>query len=82
MSETRSHPNPAAVGRLLARRCTRATLATSLNGAPYASLLLVTVDHRNIFELCDLPLDEATGAMASLELSERDHLIADRVTER
>jgi heme iron utilization protein len=45
MSETRSHPNPGVVGRLLARRCTRAALATSLNGAPYASLVLVTVDH-------------------------------------
>jgi excinuclease ABC subunit A len=41
--------------------------------------LAVTVAGRNIFELCDLPLDEATGVMASLELSERDHLIADRV---
>jgi heme iron utilization protein len=45
MSETRPNPNPAAVGRLLARRCTRGALATSLTGAPYASLVLVTVDH-------------------------------------
>jgi heme iron utilization protein len=45
MSETRSNPNPAVLGRLLARSCTRAALATSLNGAPYASLVLVTVDH-------------------------------------
>jgi heme iron utilization protein len=44
MSETRSTPNPAVLGRLLARGCTRATLATSLNGAPYASLVLVAVD--------------------------------------
>ncbi|HET7524235.1 MAG TPA: excinuclease ABC subunit UvrA [Acidimicrobiales bacterium] len=41
--------------------------------------LAVTVAGRNLFELCDLPLDEATGIMSSLELSERDHLIADRV---
>jgi heme iron utilization protein len=45
MSETWSNSNPAVLGRLLARRRTRATLATSLNGAPYASLVLVTVDH-------------------------------------
>ena len=41
--------------------------------------LAVTVAGRNIFELCDLPLDEATEIMSKLELSERDHLIADRV---
>ena len=41
--------------------------------------LAVTVDGRNIFELCDLPLRDATQHMTSLELSERDHLIADRV---
>jgi hypothetical protein len=29
---------------LLARSCTRAALATSLNGAPYASLVLITLD--------------------------------------
>jgi putative heme iron utilization protein len=45
MTDIHSNPNPAVVGRLLARRCTRAALATSLNGAPYASLVLVTVDH-------------------------------------
>jgi heme iron utilization protein len=45
MSETPSDPNPAVLGRLLARSCTRAALATNLNGAPYASLVLVTVDH-------------------------------------
>ncbi len=41
--------------------------------------LAVTVDGRNIFELCDLPLRDATQHMTSLDLSERDHLIADRV---
>jgi excinuclease ABC subunit A len=41
--------------------------------------LAVTVAGRNIFELCDLPLRDATRTMAALELSERDHLIADRV---
>ena len=44
MSETRAKPNPTVLGRLLARSCVRAALATSLNGAPYASLVLVTVD--------------------------------------
>ena len=41
--------------------------------------LAVTVAGRNIFELCDLSLGDATGLMNRLELSERDHLIADRV---
>ncbi|MBO0691459.1 MAG: excinuclease ABC subunit UvrA [Acidimicrobiaceae bacterium] len=41
--------------------------------------LAVTVAGRNIFELCDLSLRDATAAMFGLTLSERDHLIADRV---
>jgi excinuclease ABC subunit A len=41
--------------------------------------LAVTIDGRNIFELCDMSLRDATAAMATLQLSERDHLIADRV---
>ena len=41
--------------------------------------LAVTVDGRNLFELCDLALRDATAVMLRLELSERDHLIADRV---
>jgi heme iron utilization protein len=44
MSDTRANPNPALQSRLLARSCTRAVLATSLSGAPYASLVLVTLD--------------------------------------
>ena len=36
--------DPAVTSRLLARCCTRAALATSLHGAPYASLVLVAVD--------------------------------------
>jgi excinuclease ABC subunit A len=43
------------------------------------STLAVTVAGRNLFELCDLSLRDATAAMGTLELSERDHLIADRV---
>jgi excinuclease ABC subunit A len=41
--------------------------------------LAVTVAGKNIFELCDLSLGDATQVVGSLELSERDHLIADRV---
>ena len=41
--------------------------------------LAVTVAGRNIFQLCDLSLRNASAAMAELTLSERDHLIADRV---
>jgi excinuclease ABC subunit A len=41
--------------------------------------LAVTVDGRNIFQLCNMSIRDATAAMAELVLSERDHLIADRV---
>ena len=41
--------------------------------------LAVTVGGRNIFELCSLSIGAAVEAMATLELSEREHLIADRV---
>ena len=44
MSETQSRRDTATLARLLARSRTRAALATSFNGAPYASLVLVTVD--------------------------------------
>jgi putative heme iron utilization protein len=36
--------DPAVFGRRLARSCAKATLATSFNGAPYASLVLFAVD--------------------------------------
>ncbi|MGI8751124.1 MAG: excinuclease ABC subunit UvrA [Acidimicrobiales bacterium] len=41
--------------------------------------LAVTVADRNLFELCDLPLSQALDVMLALTLSERDHMIADRV---
>jgi excinuclease ABC subunit A len=41
--------------------------------------LAVTVAGHNLFELCDLSLRNATTVVGRLELSERDHLIADRV---
>ncbi|HEX7168705.1 MAG TPA: excinuclease ABC subunit UvrA [Acidimicrobiales bacterium] len=41
--------------------------------------LAVTVGGRNIFDLCDLSIRDAAAALVSMELSERDKLIADRV---
>jgi len=41
--------------------------------------LAVTVGGRNIFELCSLSIGRAAEALSSLELTEREHLIADRV---
>ncbi|MST31487.1 excinuclease ABC subunit UvrA [Acidimicrobiaceae bacterium USS-CC1] len=41
--------------------------------------LAVTVAGHNIHELSDLSLRDAAAAVGALELSERDHLIADRV---
>ncbi len=41
--------------------------------------LAVTVGGHNIHQLCDLSIGRAAAAIASLRLSERDHLIADRV---
>jgi excinuclease ABC subunit A len=41
--------------------------------------LAVTIAGHNIFELCNLALGDATKAMLELKLSERDHMIADRV---
>jgi excinuclease ABC subunit A len=40
--------------------------------------LAVTIAGRNIHELCDMSIGEATTALAGLELSERDRMIADR----
>jgi len=41
--------------------------------------LAVTIGGMNIFELCRLSIGRAVEAMADLELTERDHMIADRV---
>ena len=41
--------------------------------------LAVTIDGRNIFQLCNLSIGKAAVALDELHLSERDHLIADRV---
>ena len=41
--------------------------------------LAVTVGGRNIYELCSLSIGAAVAEMGSLELSDREHMIADRV---
>ncbi len=41
--------------------------------------LAVTVGGRNIYELCSLSIASAVDAMVELELTEREHMIADRV---
>ncbi len=41
--------------------------------------LAVTVGGLSIHELCSLPIGQAVEVVGSLELSDRDHLIADRV---
>ncbi len=41
--------------------------------------LAVTVGGRNIYELCSLSIGAAVEEMGSLELSDREHMIADRV---
>jgi excinuclease ABC subunit A len=43
--------------------------------------LAVTVDGRNIYELCSLSIRGSADALNSLELSERDRMIADRVVK-
>jgi excinuclease ABC subunit A len=41
--------------------------------------LAVTIGDKSIFDLCDLSIRDATRFVGDLTLSERDHLIADRV---
>ncbi|MGH9183825.1 MAG: excinuclease ABC subunit UvrA [Acidimicrobiales bacterium] len=43
--------------------------------------LAVTVDGRDIFELCSLSITEAAGVLSGLALSERDRLIGERVVK-
>jgi len=43
--------------------------------------LAVTVEGKNISEVCDLSIGESAKFLAGLELSERDRLIAERVTK-
>lgn len=48
-----------------------------LNPLSLASL----INGRNIFDICSLSIGEAAKALEGLELSERDHMIADRVVK-
>jgi excinuclease ABC subunit A len=43
--------------------------------------LAVTVAERNIAEICDLSIAESAKFLAGLELSERDRIIAERITK-
>ncbi len=45
------------------------------------STLAVTINGRNIAEVCDDPIGESAKFLAGLELSERDRMIAERVTK-
>ncbi|MBI4882979.1 MAG: excinuclease ABC subunit UvrA [Actinobacteria bacterium] len=45
------------------------------------SSLAVTVNDRNISEICEMPIGESSSFLAGLELGERDRLIAERVTK-
>jgi excinuclease ABC subunit A len=52
------------------------------NGArlkPYT--LAITVGGKNIAEVCEMPIGESSKFLAALELSERDKMIAERVTK-
>ena len=53
-------------------RAVRAQFTDGLGGVP------VTVDGRNLFELCDLSIRNAAEALDALQLSERDQMIAER----
>jgi excinuclease ABC subunit A len=45
------------------------------------STLAVTINGRHIAEVCDLPIGESASFLGALELSERDRMIAERVTK-
>jgi excinuclease ABC subunit A len=55
---------------------------TACGGARLKPLsLAVTINERNIAEVCELSIGEAAKFLAGLELSERERLIAERVTK-
>ncbi|MGA0895393.1 MAG: excinuclease ABC subunit UvrA, partial [Ilumatobacteraceae bacterium] len=45
------------------------------------STLAVTVGGKNISEICDMAIADSSGFLSALELSERDRMIAERVTK-
>jgi len=55
---------------------------TACNGARLKPVsLAVTINDKNIAEVCDMAIGESAKFLAALELSERDRLIAERVTK-
>jgi len=55
---------------------------TACNGARLKpASLAVTINEKNIAEVCDMAIGESAKFLAALELSERDRLIAERVTK-
>ncbi len=43
--------------------------------------LAITINDKHIAEVCDMPIGESSKFLAALELSERDKMIAERVTK-
>ena len=89
MAETQSHSDPAVHGRALARRSDRAALATSLHGAPFASLVLfaVDVDASPLLLLSDLAehsrniaFDPRVSLLLDATAGHRDPLTGPRLT--
>ena len=74
---------PRATGRASSTRATCARCrAPSCDGARLKpATLAVTVNDRNIAEVCELSIGESAKFLAGLELTERDRLIAERVTK-
>ncbi len=60
----------------------RLVACTSCNGARLKpSTLAVTIEGKHIAEVCDMAIGESAKFLAALELSERDRMIAERVTK-
>ena len=74
----RERLGPRAVRGLHARSC-RATACDGARLKP--ATLAVTVNDKNISEVCDLSIGESAKFLAALELTERDRMIAERVTK-
>ena len=45
------------------------------------STLAVTIDNKNISEVCEMPIGDSAKFLSGLKLSERDRIIAERVTK-
>ena len=69
---------PASRSRATCARC-RARPARAPGSRPLP--LAVTIDGHSIADICDMSIGEAAKALAGLELSERDRMIAERVVK-